>query len=135
VTANDDLMTILADEVARFADGFGPGGVILWSESDAEPGHEWTLKYEQTPGGSHLVRAVYDCFTPVGGLVWDDIDGEVLAVAVHPGYRRQGIATALWAEANRLADGPADLINGEQIPVPVHSDDRTVDSDAWVASL
>lgn len=61
----------------------------------------------------------------VGGLEWDAWTGEVLYVWVVKARRREGIATCLWNEAQRLSGTVR----------PRHSPRRTPAGTAWVTAL
>lgn len=54
---------------------------------------------------------------------------EVTHLSVPEGARRQGVATSLWSEGQRLAGENA------KIPAPKHSADRTNAGDAWARSV
>jgi GNAT superfamily N-acetyltransferase len=67
-----------------------------------------------------MALAWYDR-TLVGMLAWRP-DGIVSEILVHPHYRRQGVASALWAYVN--------------ITVPLcHDDDRTDDGEGWALAV
>jgi GNAT superfamily N-acetyltransferase len=77
---------------------------------------------------------------PVGSMNWDD-NGTVGHVSVKPEHRRQGIATQLWNEGQRVAGMPPATCTtpgcGQThiIPAPRHSSSRTPDGDAWAKSV
>jgi GNAT superfamily N-acetyltransferase len=65
----------------------------------------------------------------VGSIKWMAFDyGEVTLITVHPDLRRRGIARALWAVAEEVADT-------EGWHRPVHSTIRTTEGDAWARSM
>lgn len=78
--------------------------------------------------GADIHRVTYtpcDESHSVAELSWSEKRrGEVLFISVHPHYRRQGIATAMWRMATTWAETK-----------PRHSRDRTPDGRAWIASL
>lgn len=53
----------------------------------------------------------------------------VINIEVDPEHQRQGVATAVWNEAHRLAEENA------RIPKPKHSPDRTNAGDAWARAV
>jgi GNAT superfamily N-acetyltransferase len=56
-------------------------------------------------------------------------EGRVDAVETHPKFRRQGLATKLWSEAQQHAeDFPA-------VPAPQHSTSRTRAGDSWAKKV
>lgn len=63
----------------------------------------------------------------VGHMVWTGI--LIRDIDVVESYRRRGVATALWNEAQRLAAGDP------EIPEPRHSPARTDDGDAWAMAV
>ena len=63
----------------------------------------------------------------VGTMNWSA--KEVKVVDVHHSAQRQGIATGMWNEGQRLA------AEHGRIPAPKHSPDRTDAGDAWAKSV
>lgn len=51
----------------------------------------------------HYVIAKHDSEIVIGKLSWDRRSGMVTGADVHPDHQRQGIGTAMWLEAKRLA--------------------------------
>ena len=63
----------------------------------------------------------------VGNMRWSA--KQVRNVMVSEPHQRQGVATAMWNEGQRLASENA------RIPQPKHSADRTNEGDAWARSV
>lgn len=76
----------------------------------------------------HEVTATVDG-KQVGYVWWMHKTSRIHDIKVEPDYRRKGIATALWREAQRVA-----LVTRGVKP-PRHSPGRTDDGDAWARSL
>ena len=76
-------------------------------------------------GAHHISASLGD--QPVGSMTWRS--REIQGISVEPEHRRQGVATALWNEGQRLASENA------QIPAPKHAADRTNAGDAWARSV
>lgn len=100
------------------------------------PAHEKLngLQFEYHPSGmgseSHRITAhqQVDGETKYAGhLLWSS--KQVRNIDVAPTMQRQGVATAMWNEGQRLASENA------RIPAPKHSPDRTNDGDAWARSV
>jgi hypothetical protein len=99
--------------------------------------HPVQFNYRQSDkGGSkpvHVLEArIPDSSHPLGGrqvgnMVWNARGIE--HVLVDPDSQRQGIATAMWNEGQRLAT------ENQRIPKPRHSPDRTNAGDAWARSV
>jgi ribosomal protein S18 acetylase RimI-like enzyme len=92
---------------------------------------EVEFSYELS-GPFHVVRARIQSRT-VGELSWltDKVSarnrrprGEVQYIETNPGFRRKGIATAMWRYAREHCEEK-----------PRHSRTRSADGRAWVASL
>ena len=83
------------------------------------------LQFRHTPGPYHTVRA-FQGRKEVGSMSWDS--SRIAGVHVKPAFRRQGIATALYGEAQRL--------HGEAMaPSPKHSPTKTEEGHAWAQSV
>ena len=65
--------------------------------------------------------------TTLGHLHWSSKTGKILDVHVVPGSRRKGAATAMLKAAKEIAAKTG-------VPVPVHSEDRSDQGDAWAKS-
>lgn len=87
-------------------------------------------------GGSkptHVIEArVPEPDHPLGGrlagkMVWNA--RQVGHILVDSDSQRQGIATGMWQEGQRLAAENA------RIPAPRHSPDRTIQGDAWAKAV
>lgn len=65
---------------------------------------------------------------PVGAFTWDPVTGEIDTVVTHPMMQRQGIGSALYETADRIAD---DL----GISRPVHSSNLTPEGRAFAESV
>jgi len=91
------------------------------------PAHEHVsnLQFRHTPGPYHTVHA-YQGKREVGKMSWDS--DRIANVYTKPAFRRQGIATALYGEAQRL--------HGEAMaPAPKHSPTKTPEGEAWAQSV
>lgn len=66
---------------------------------------------------------------PIGSMSWHHQTGEVRGIDTDPGHRRQGVASSMWAEGQRVA--------GETrgVKLPKHSAQRTTAGDAWAKSV
>ena len=64
----------------------------------------------------------------VGWLDWDGRSGRIEHIEVKSNHQRQGIATALYREAIRLA-------KEKDLSIPRHSAVRTTDGDRWANSI
>lgn len=64
-----------------------------------------------------------------GTLRWSPKTGRVHKIETYPEDRRQGVATGLWHEANRLAQ------TTRGVNKPRHTEDRTNDGELWARSL
>ena len=84
------------------------------------------LQFRHTPGMfGHTVRA-YQGKREVGRMSWDS--GHISNVYTKPAFRRQGVATALYGEAQRL--------HGEGLAsAPKHSPNKTAEGAAWAESV
>lgn len=60
-------------------------------------------------------------------LKWDS--KQIRNIEVPEQFQRQGVATSLWNEAQRLSS------DNSKIPAPKHSSDRTDSGDAWARSV
>ena len=70
-----------------------------------------------------------DDLVVVGSMKWDsDDDGEVAMIQVHPGWRRRGVATALWRVA-------VEIVESQGWAAPQHSPQRTAEGDAWARTM
>jgi len=82
-------------------------------------------------GGSrpmHRVMAVHPATNQeVGGMTWTA--RHIRNISVADDFRRQGVATALWNEGQRIA------AENPRIPAPKHSAERTDAGDAWARSV
>ena len=79
--------------------------------------------------GEHNLDAIHpETGEQIGNMAWDDTDGEVARLNVHPGHRRRGVATALWNEAHRRA-------SSENFVPPAHSSRRSKAGDAWAKKV
>jgi GNAT superfamily N-acetyltransferase len=65
----------------------------------------------------------------LGAMRWDKGSGHMYDIGVDAPYRRQGVATAMWAHAQQLA------ASNEDISTPKHSPVRTADGMAWSESV
>lgn len=79
--------------------------------------------------GHHLTAKVGD--KEVGHLEWglSGEDSKIDHVHVHPEHQRQGIGTALWSEAHKVASST------RGVKAPKHSKERTDAGDAWARSV
>jgi len=83
------------------------------------------LQFRHTPGPYHTVRA-YQGKREVGNMSWDS--SRIAGIYTKPAFRRQGVATALYGEAQRL--------HGEAMaPAPKHSPTKTAEGHAWASSV
>jgi ribosomal protein S18 acetylase RimI-like enzyme len=79
--------------------------LALWQEADATPSptdtHDGLMKLLGEPSAALLVAESDGRLvgTVIGG--WDGWRGNIYRLAVHPAYRRRGIARALVGEAER----------------------------------
>lgn len=64
---------------------------------------------------------------PMAQLVADE-KGAITNIEVHPDFRRQGVATAMWNYANKVMP----QFGG---PSPQHSEMRTPEGEAWAKSV
>lgn len=66
----------------------------------------------------------------IGYLSWSPAwENKVMDVYVVPHYRRRGVATAMWNEANRIAS------ESDEVDYPEHSSSRTDAGDKWAQSV
>lgn len=79
------------------------------------------------PMGIHSVRAIKSG-EEVGSLFWHQRGGKIENIHVYPEHRRQGIATAMFHEANKIA-------KENNLTAPKHSNMRTEAGDAWSKSI
>lgn len=86
------------------------------------------LQFKLHQGDDHILEAHTPDGEVVGHMRWRSWDGVIRDVSVDPAYRRQGIATKMFAHANDLADLG-------QATRPVHSAVRTDEGLAWSQSL
>jgi ribosomal protein S18 acetylase RimI-like enzyme len=84
----------------------------------------------QLNGTLYRILATIDGQT-VGEMTWTDRKlsaskprGEVLYIWTHPGFRRRGIATAMWQHAQQVGEVK-----------PRHSRNRSSEGRAWITSL
>ena len=90
--------------------------------------HEYSIRQVGKDHFVHDVTAhVHD--GPVGVISWDHHTGEVGHVAVLPEFRRQGVASGMWAAARAYSD------LSPSITEPKHSPIRSHEGDAWVKSV
>ncbi len=83
------------------------------------------LQFRHTPGPYHTVHA-FQGKREVGKISWDS--NRIANVFTKPAFRRQGVATALYGEAQRL--------HGEALaPEPRHSPTMTPEGKAWAGSV
>lgn len=85
---------------------------------------------ENTSSGYHRVSAIKGD-KKVGSIDWDGNEtGRVNMVHVDEGHRRQGIATALWQQAQSTSQEKG-------LTPPKHSDDKdmSVQGKAWSKSV
>lgn len=90
------------------------------------------LQFRHYPGDSkgfnHRLIAKNEEGKNLGHISWNGRSGRVEAIHVPNEYQGLGVATSLWERAHKLADmGHA--------PKPKHSNDRTIDGDAWSAKV
>lgn len=97
------------------------------------PAHEHIndlqFNYERLETGGkplHQVTAHHDDLQ-IGSMTWSS--RSVRGIGTEPGFKRKGVATAMWHEGHRLAAENA------RIPMPKHSVDRTTAGDAWARSV
>lgn len=65
----------------------------------------------------------------IGYMSWVKGSGIVSDVMVKPNFRRQGVATALWNEANKIAQ------QTPTVPAPRHNSMRSRVGDQWARSV
>lgn len=65
---------------------------------------------------------------PMSSMSWHHKTGEVRGVYTAPEHQRQGIASSLWNEGQRLS-------SERGVKSPRHSADRTTAGDAWARSV
>jgi GNAT superfamily N-acetyltransferase len=83
------------------------------------------LQFKHVPGPYHTLRA-YQGKREVGKMTWDA--ARIGSLYTKPAFRRQGVATALYGEAQRL--------HGEAMaPAPRHSPTLTEEGAAWAGSV
>jgi ribosomal protein S18 acetylase RimI-like enzyme len=63
----------------------------------------------------------------IGHMHWNN--RHIGSLEVEPEYRRQGVATGMWQEAQRLAE------TNKNVPAPQHSSDRTNMGTAWAKAV
>ena len=74
---------------------------------------------------THQIRAKNDAGDVIGAMTWNAKEiGKVFS-----DRKRQGVATAMWEEAHRLAG------ESNRIPTPKHSGQRTDEGDAWARAV
>lgn len=77
----------------------------------------------------HTLTAHSDEGSEVGRLEWYPKSRTVKEVFVEPDYRRQGVATAMWKEAHRIAK------ETRGVQPPKHSTRRTREGDLWARAV
>lgn len=90
--------------------------------SDLSGAQFYHYRQGRSPGYNAVVAAVADSHV-LGHLSWGPNDTRVQTVWVQRGYRRHGMATALWQHARTVE------------PELAHHTDRSDAGDAWVRSL
>ena len=100
--------------------------VEVWSPEHAET--DWA-KARPEERNQYAGSAVDPGHRPIASFSWHHKTGEVRGLFTEKEHQRQGIATSMWHEANRIA--------GETrgVTAPRHSADRTDAGDAWARSL
>lgn len=68
-------------------------------------------------------------YRPLSSMSWHHKTGEIRGVYTDPQFQRQGLATRLWSEGQRLAE------ETRGVTAPKHSADRTNAGDAWARSV
>ena len=79
------------------------------------------------PRGIHSIKAKKGD-TEVGRLYWHQKGGTIEHIEVYPEHQRQGIATAMFNEANRVA-------KERNVSAPTHSRKRTEEGEAWAKTV
>jgi GNAT superfamily N-acetyltransferase len=77
----------------------------------------------------HRLNAVSPDGKSVGSIEWHPWSGRVEDINVDRNYRRQGVATQLWNEAQSTAQ------RTRGVNPPKHSDIQFPDGKAWVAGM
>ena len=94
---------------------------------------QFNFQYHPPEMGANYHSVTADLETTETGSVrrasmnWDA--KKIRGIEVPATHQRQGVATALWNEGQRLAETNA------KIPKPKHSPDRTNEGDAWARSV
>jgi len=78
-------------------------------------------------GREHTINAVNAAGETMGEMAWHS--KYITHLETFPRFQRQGVATAMWHEGQRMAAENA------KIPKPKHSGDRTTSGDAWARSV
>jgi hypothetical protein len=76
---------------------------------------------------SHRIIARQENGGYAGHMLWSS--KQVRNIDVAPAVQRQGVATGMWNEGQRLA------AENSRIPAPKHSTQRTNEGDAWARSV
>jgi len=91
----------------------------------------YTLTYANSGGDEHwqdhLITAHHNESGEEVGYMMYGSNGYVDDIYVHPEHRRRGVATAMWEHAKSLAAK-------KQAPYPQHSDQRSLEGEAWSKS-
>jgi hypothetical protein len=66
---------------------------------------------------------------PIASMSWHHKTGEIKGIYTSPQFQRQGVASSMWQEGHRLAEGT------RGVPAPKHSPQRTTAGDAWARAV
>lgn len=119
VMTAEERAAALSSEVERLAQASIPDGMQLKYVNDAA---------ENQSATTHGMGLFDDSGREIGGIEWDAATGEIGDIFVLEGFKRQGLATAIYRNAARYAQE-----NG--LVSPVHSSKLTDEGSSWVASL
>lgn len=81
----------------------------------------------------HQIRAIHpESKQEIAHMEWsgDEWSGRIWDIEVSKEHRRQGIATAMYEKAEKLANA-----SGRRITYPEHSESRTPAGDAWAKKV
>jgi hypothetical protein len=68
-------------------------------------------------------------YRPIASMSWHHKTGEILGLHTSPQFQRQGIATGMWHEGQRIAS------ETRGVTKPKHSPVRTESGERWARSL
>lgn len=119
VMTAEERAAALSSEVERLTQASIPDGMQLKYVNDAA---------ENQSATTHGMGLFDDSGREIGGIEWDAATGEIGDIFVLKGFKRQGLATAIYRNAARYAQE-----NG--LVSPVHSSKLTDEGSSWVASL